>query len=121
MHAERVEAIVERTLERYLGDVQMLENLEAVLRKTNTNMAGPDMAVTAQNAKLMQQMFLGFTNLARVVGNLAEAAQRLQERIATLEGTIAPLQEAVINAQVRLRQIEEGGTGAASAQSREPG
>lgn len=107
MHAERVEAIVERALERHLGDPEMLDNLLAVLRKTNTRMAAPDQAADAQNAKLMQSVFLSITNLARVVGNLAEAAQRLQERIATLEGAIVPTQEAVLNLQMRLRQLED--------------
>ncbi len=107
MHSEQVEAIVERTLERYLGDVQTLENLQAVLRKTNTHMAGPDQAADAQNAKLMQSFFLSLTNLARVVGNIAEAASQLQDRITALETTIPAMQEAVLNLQLRVRAIED--------------
>jgi len=109
MHAEQVEAIVERTFEQYLGDAQTLANMQSVLRKTNVRMSAqePDVAAMAQNAKILQSMFLSHTNLARVVGNLAEAAQRLQERIVTLESTIAPLQEAVINLQMRVKTLED--------------
>lgn len=108
MHSEQVEAIVERALEQRLGDIQILENMLTVLRKTNVRMCQEgESTVTAQNARILQSMFLSHTNLARVVGNLAEAAQRLQERIVTLESTIAPMQEAVINLQLRVKVLED--------------
>jgi len=109
MHPEQIEAIVERILEQRLGDVQTLENMQTVLRKTNVRMCqeGESQAM-AQNARILQSMFLSHTNLARVAGNLAEAAQRLQERIVTLESTILPLQQAVINLQERVKLLENG-------------
>jgi hypothetical protein len=108
MHPERVEAAVERFVEQHLGDMATLEAMEQILRATNVKLAGDDRAAAAaQNAKVLQSLFLSHTHLARVAGNLAEAAQRLQERIVTLESAIAPLQEAVINLQLRLQAEEE--------------
>jgi hypothetical protein len=108
MHSEQIEAIVERAIEQRLGDMQTLDNMLTVLRKTNVRMCQEgESPVVAQNARILQSMFLTHTNLARVVGNLAEAAQRLQERIVTLESTIAPMQEAVINLQLRMKAMEE--------------
>lgn len=107
MHPEQIEAIVERTLEQYFGDIPTLKNLQAILQKTNLRMAGEtESSDMAKNSKLFPQLFLSHTNLAKVVGNLAEAMQRLQERIVTLESTIPPLQEAVINLQIRLQKLE---------------
>jgi hypothetical protein len=112
MHPEQIEAVVERLLENRLGDIQTLENMQAVLRKTNVRMSQEDeTAAMAQNARILQSMFLSHTNLARVVGNLAEAAQRLQERIVVLESTIVPLQQAVINLQERVKILEDANTG----------
>ncbi len=108
MHPEQVEAVIDRVLEQRLGDAQTLENMQTVLRRTNVRMCPEgESSAMAQNAGILQSMFLSHTNLARVVGNLAEAAQRLQERIVTLESTIAPLQEAVINLQLRVKAMED--------------
>jgi prefoldin subunit 5 len=107
MHSEQVEAIVEKTIEHYFGKVETLEGLQAILQKTNLKMVPEgESSQMAQDAKLIQSLFVSHTNLARVVGNLAEALQRLQERIVILESTIPPMQEAVINLQVRLKSVE---------------
>jgi hypothetical protein len=108
MHPEQIEALIDRVLEQRLGDAQTLTNMLMVLRRTNVRMCTEgESTAMAQNAGILQSLFLSHTNLARVAGNLAEAAQRLQERIVTLESTIAPLQEAVINLQLRVKALED--------------
>src|SRR5689334_6017666 len=108
MHPEQIEAIVQHMLEQQLGDQQTLEKMLLILRSTNVRLSADDEAAAmAQNAKILQSMFLSHTNLARVAGNLAEAAQRLQERIVTLESTIAPMQEAILNLQLRVKALED--------------
>lgn len=108
MHSEQIEAVVERTLEQYLGDVETLKNLQAILQRTNVRMAEEgESSEMAKNSKLLPQLFISHTNLAKVVGNVAEAMQRLQDRIVTLESTIPALQEAVINLQLRVKELED--------------
>lgn len=107
MHREQVEAIAQEVLERRFGDSKTLDDLQTILQRTNINMTAPgESDEPARQAKLIHSMVMSHSNLAKALGGLAEAAERLQERIAQLEASNAAMQEAIINLQIRLRHFE---------------
>ena len=107
MHREQVEAVVQETIERVFGNTQTLHELHQILKKSNVNTLRPgDSDALALNSGLFQSLFLSHVRLAQMFGDVVSAHQQLQERVGTLEGALAAIQEAVLNLQSRIKNLE---------------
>jgi len=107
MHPEQIEAIAQQTVERVLGNTQVLEELHLILKKTNVSTLRPgESDAIPLNAGLFHSLFLSHVRLAQMMSDFISAHQQLQDRVSLLEQSIPAIQEAVINLQMRMKAFE---------------
>ena len=106
MHREQIEALVQEHIEKTLGDVQTLQDLHQVLKRTNVSTRRPGDTADPLNAGLFHSLFLSHVRLAQMVSDLVMAHQNLQNRVDELEKAVPASQEAIINLQQRLQALE---------------
>jgi hypothetical protein len=105
MHKEQIEAMIQEAIERTMGNTQTLHELHLILKKTNANTLRPGEA-DALNAGLFHSLFLSHVRLAQMTSDLVGALSALQTRVDTLERAVVAQQEAILNTQQRVNNLE---------------
>jgi|GEM_PF-4073946 len=107
MHSESIEAHVHTALSEHLGDPDTLKNIRDVLRNSNLRVLREGQSEeNTRSANLMESLFISHGNLAKALGDAVAAMQHLQARLEQAESAFPPMQEAILNLQLRVRDLE---------------
>lgn len=111
MQKEQVEAIVQDVIERYFGDVRLLEHIREALRTSNLSVLkeGQSMEIP-KSANLIQSILISHSNLAQALGDAVNALQSMEARLNELEQRNRTCQEALLDLHQRLSHVETPNT-----------